>query len=82
MRIGYREALPINFIYIDKGVRAAYSALRNNEILLLAGDGRIDFVFMKKSSGLRVTAGRELFTDQSYGRVSDHTGYLLDFRRR
>ena len=40
MRISYREALPINFIYIDKGVRAAYSALKNNEILLLAGDGR------------------------------------------
>jgi lauroyl/myristoyl acyltransferase len=40
MRIRYRESLPINFIYIDKGVRAAYSALRNNEILLLAGDGR------------------------------------------
>ena len=55
---------------------------RANWQRLLADDGRIDFVFMKKSSGLRVTSGRELFTDQIYGRVSDHTGYLLDFRRR
>jgi len=55
---------------------------RANWQRLLAGDGRIDFVFMKKSSGLRGTSGRELFTDQIYGRVSDHTGYLLDFRRR
>ncbi len=49
---------------------------------LLADDGRIDFVFMKKSSALRVTSGRELFTEQSYGRVSDHTGYLLAFKPR
>jgi KDO2-lipid IV(A) lauroyltransferase len=40
MRIKYRESLPIRFIYIDKGIRGAYEALRNNEILLLAADGR------------------------------------------
>lgn len=40
MRIGYRESLPVNFIYIDKGIKGAYRALQNNEILLLAGDGR------------------------------------------
>ncbi len=40
MRIRYRETLPVRFIYIDRGVKGAYSALRNNEILLLAADGR------------------------------------------
>jgi KDO2-lipid IV(A) lauroyltransferase len=40
MRIGHREALPVNFIYIDKGIKGAYRALNNNEILLLAADGR------------------------------------------
>jgi maltose 6'-phosphate phosphatase len=45
----------------------------------LRGDGRIDYVFARKGSGLRALAGRELFTEQLYGRVSDHTGYLLTF---
>jgi len=40
MRIGYRESLPIRFLYIDKGVKGAYTALKNNELLLLAADGR------------------------------------------
>lgn len=45
----------------------------------LAEDHRIDYVFMHKASALRVTSGRELFTEQDYGRVSDHTGYLMTF---
>jgi maltose 6'-phosphate phosphatase len=45
----------------------------------LRGDGRIDYVFVRKGSGLRVIGGHELFTEHAYGRVSDHTGYLLTF---
>ncbi len=40
MRIGYRETLPVNFIYIDRGLKDAYNVLKNNELLLLAADGR------------------------------------------
>lgn len=45
----------------------------------LADDYRIDYVFMNKDSGLRATSARVLFTEQDYGRVSDHCGYLLEF---
>ena len=45
----------------------------------LAEDGRIDFIFMQKRSGLQPVAARELFTHDCYGRVSDHTGYCVEF---
>lgn len=46
----------------------------------LAKDGRIDFIFMQKRSSLQAVAARELFTDRDgYGRVSDHTGYCVEF---
>ena len=45
----------------------------------LANDHRIDYIFMKKSSEIRVTSARVVFTEQEYGRVSDHEGYLMTF---
>lgn len=45
----------------------------------LDDDHRIDYVFLRKGSALRVTSGRVLFTDQDYGTVSDHPGYLMTF---
>ena len=45
----------------------------------LVNDHRIDYIFMNKSSELRVTSGRVLFTEQDYGSVSDHIGYLMTF---
>jgi len=46
----------------------------------LAKDGRIDFIFMQRRSSLRAVAARELFTNwDQYGRVSDHTGYCVEF---
>ena len=45
----------------------------------LADDYRIDYIFMNKHSSLKVTAGEVLFTDDYYGRVSDHCGYLMTF---
>ncbi|GAK56267.1 endonuclease/exonuclease/phosphatase [Candidatus Vecturithrix granuli] len=43
-------------------------------------DGRIDYIFLKKGSRLTATSAKELFTQQDYyGRVSDHTGYYLEF---
>ena len=45
----------------------------------LKQDGRIDFIYMKSGGPLCVTDARELFTEKSYGRVSDHTGYYLEF---
>jgi maltose 6'-phosphate phosphatase len=48
----------------------------------LHDDHRIDYVFVRKESGLRVVGGRELFTERDFGRVSDHTGYLCTFAAR
>ena len=42
-------------------------------------DYRIDYIFMNKDSNLRVSSARVLFTEQDYGRVSDHCGYLMTF---
>lgn len=42
-------------------------------------DHRIDYVFLHKSSELRVVSGDVLFTEQDYGSVSDHQGYLMAF---
>jgi len=44
-----------------------------------AEDYRIDYIFMNKASELKVHSGRVLFTDDDYGRVSDHCGYLMSF---
>jgi maltose 6'-phosphate phosphatase len=46
---------------------------------LLADDGRIDYIFMNKNSKLKATSAKVIFTDQYYGRVSDHFGYLMTF---
>lgn len=46
---------------------------------LLADDYRIDYIFMKKGSELQVTSAKVIFTEQDYGRVSDHCGYLMVF---
>jgi hypothetical protein len=35
---------------------------------------------MQRNSSLQAVAARELFTDNDYyGRVSDHTGYCVEF---
>ena len=46
---------------------------------LLADDYRIDYIFMKKDSQLKATSAKVIFTEQEYGRVSDHFGYLITF---
>lgn len=46
---------------------------------LLANDGRIDFAFLDRSSALRVTSARQVFTGKEYEAVSDHQGVLLTF---
>jgi maltose 6'-phosphate phosphatase len=45
----------------------------------LVDDHRIDYIFMEKSSALRVTSARFVFTGQEYGSVSDHDGLLMTF---
>ena len=46
---------------------------------LLADDYRIDYIFMNKNSALNTTSASVIFTDQDYGRVADHGGYLMTF---
>ncbi|MCK4494367.1 MAG: endonuclease/exonuclease/phosphatase family protein [Methylococcales bacterium] len=49
---------------------------------LLAEDYRIDYIFMRKNSDLKVVSANVIFTHQDYGRVSDHCGYLMTFEPR
>jgi len=45
----------------------------------LTNDYRIDYIFLMRNSDLQVTSARVMFTEQDYGRVSDHCGYLMTF---
>ncbi len=45
----------------------------------LSDDYRIDYIFLNKTSSLQVTSAKVLFTDQDYGRVSDHCGFFMTF---
>ena len=45
----------------------------------LTDDYRIDYIFMNKTSDLFVVSAQVLFTEQDYGKVSDHCGYLMAF---
>jgi maltose 6'-phosphate phosphatase len=46
---------------------------------ILRNDGRIDYIFLKNNSQLRLLDALELFNGKTYGRVSDHTGYYAEF---
>ncbi len=45
----------------------------------LEQDHRIDYIFMHKSSELKVVSADVIFTEHDYGRVSDHCGYIMHF---
>ncbi len=45
----------------------------------LSDDYRIDYVFLNKTSQLQVSSAKVIFTEQDYGRVSDHCGYFMTF---
>ncbi|MDO9270265.1 MAG: endonuclease/exonuclease/phosphatase family protein [Methylobacter sp.] len=45
----------------------------------LSDDYRIDYIFLNKTSELQVVSATVLFTEQDYGRVSDHCGYFMTF---
>ena len=45
----------------------------------LEDDHRIDYVFLRRGSRLHAISGQIVFTDEDYGRVSDHFGYLVTF---
>ena len=49
---------------------------------LLADDGRIDYLWLRNGAALRAVRAEELFTTARYGRVSDHTGYWVEFEPR
>jgi maltose 6'-phosphate phosphatase len=49
---------------------------------LLAHEGRIDYIWLSTGSRLRAISAEELFTPGCYGRVSDHTGYRVEFELR
>ncbi len=55
---------------------------RGDSTRWLAGDGRIDFIWLNVGSRLRAIRAEELFTPARYGRVSDHTGYLVELELR
>lgn len=40
IKLSYKEALPVNFIYTDKSLRDAIKRLKDNEVIAIAIDGR------------------------------------------
>jgi maltose 6'-phosphate phosphatase len=73
--------------YVDQHLIANADDLSDNSLRIndphwqdhFDDDYRIDYIFMNKGSALRVTSAKVLFTEQDYGRVSDHCGYLMTF---
>ena len=59
-----------------------FRARQGDALRLLAQDGRIDYLWLRTGSRLRAIHAEELFTARRYGRVSDHTAYLVEFELR
>lgn len=76
--------------FVDQFPRGCAHALAEYESALPAScptglptdDSRIDYIFQQRGGKLEAVAARELFTDNDYGRVSDHHGYLVEFEPR
>ena len=62
--------------------RRVFRERRGDPMEWLAGDGRIDFVWLNAGARLRAIRAEEIFTPARYGRVSDHTGYWVEFELR
>jgi maltose 6'-phosphate phosphatase len=83
---GYHQVIDANE-YTDQYLIANTSGLSDNYFRIndshwqhhLDDDYRIDYIFMNNESFLRVTSAKALFTEQDYGKVSDHCGYLMSF---
>lgn len=45
----------------------------------LVSDQRIDYIFKRSGGLLHAVTAKAVFTNQTYGRVSDHEGYYLEF---
>lgn len=84
--IGYRQIVDANQFedqYLAANAPALFQQIfrvndahwQNTDL----ADYRIDYIFMNKCGQLRVTSAQILFTEQDYGRVSDHFGYLMTF---
>ncbi len=59
-RLSLERYLPANFIYIDKSMRPVFSALKQNQIMLMAADGRAGSRFFSVpfcSRTMNVSAG-------------------------
>lgn len=58
---------------------AVYRQPRADWPILLDGDHRIDYIWLRRESKLKATGARVLFTETEYGRVSDHAGFYVTF---
>jgi len=68
-RLELEQSLPANFIYIDRSMRPVYNCLRNNEIMLLAADGRAGTRFLETS-----LCGRTMNLSAGPFRIAHATG--------
>lgn len=59
-----------------------FRARTGDPLQWLEHDHRIDYLWLRNGSRLRAIHAEELFTPARYGRVSDHTGYLVEFELR
>jgi len=83
---GYQQVVDLN-VYEDQYLAVNKQGVFNQAFKvhdaqwqdLLADDYRIDYIFMNKHSELKAISASVIFTEQDYGRVSDHCGYLMTF---
>jgi maltose 6'-phosphate phosphatase len=86
---GYRHAMQSSD-FEDQVLRATspelfeavFRSRQADRAALLRDDHRIDFVWLERGSALEVVHARAVFTDDDYGRVSDHLGYVAAFERK
>lgn len=62
--------------YSDTYLAAVDDGAEQNSRL---NDYRIDYIFLNATSEITAASARTLFTEQDYGRVSDHIGYFMVF---
>lgn len=72
IRLDMEQSLPANFIYIDRSMRPVYNCLENNDIMLLAADGRAGTRFLQTS-----LCGRTMNLSAGPFRIAHATGAAL-----
>lgn len=65
--------------FVDQFLAGGRAGRNSAGRTMTISENRIDYVLLRRGDRLTAVDSRELFTDTTYGRVSDHPGYLVEF---